>query len=140
MSKSSQKPCLFGIKNCDSVKKARKWLDNAGVDYDYHDFREDGISAAIIEDWLQAGVTHTLINKRSTTWKQLDEDARALIEAIVPANGDILSPTASEKKKLIATLLGHPTVIKRPVVSWPAAAGKVSVGFSIDAYNELVSA
>ena len=64
---------LYGIKNCDTVKKARKWLDNKAIDYQFHDFRVDGLERAQLEEWVAELGWETLVNKRSTTWKQLDQ-------------------------------------------------------------------
>ncbi|MEE4203680.1 MAG: arsenate reductase [Halieaceae bacterium] len=105
---------LYGIPNCDTVRKARKWFDAQGIDYDFVDFRETPVSEARIKDWLtQAGAP--LLNKRSTTWKQLDEDARIAAEA-----GDV-----------VPLLLANPTLIKRPVLEHN---GRVTVGFKAEDY------
>lgn len=110
---------LYGIKNCDTVKKARKWLENQGKDYQFHDFRADGLSASQVQAWLDELGTDVLVNKRSTTWKQLSsaEQEQAL--------GDDA-----------ATLLcQHPTLIKRPLLD----TGTIRrVGFKADAYQELL--
>ncbi|MCX4188059.1 Spx/MgsR family RNA polymerase-binding regulatory protein, partial [Methylophaga sp. OBS4] len=66
---------LFGIKNCDTVKKARRWLDENNVAYQFHDFRKEGLDQATIEGWLTSVSWETLLNKRGTTWRQL-EDSR----------------------------------------------------------------
>lgn len=90
---------LYGIKNCDTVKKARRWLDDNGIAYRFHDVRTDGISRAQVDQWLdELGLA--LINKRSTSWKALDETTRA---------GLTLGNAAD-------LVLEQPTLIKRPLL------------------------
>ncbi|MGK0442033.1 MAG: Spx/MgsR family transcriptional regulator [Pseudohongiellaceae bacterium] len=109
---------LYGIKNCDTVKKARKWLESQGIDYQFHDFRTDGLNAEQVLLWLQTLGWETLVNKRSTTWKQLDEASRAAMD----------EPLA---KKII---LAQPTLIKRPLLD----TGKtLTVGFKDSEYQSL---
>ncbi len=91
---------LYGIKNCDTVKKARAWLDTHQVDYRFHDFRGDGINEGDVQTWLHILGVDNLINKRSTTWKQLSEQEKQLA-------------LSGEATRLILT---HPTLIKRPLL------------------------
>lgn len=91
---------LYGIKNCDTVRKACRWLDQHGVAYQFHDFRTDGLSKRDVEQWLQDLGAEKLINKRSTTWKQLSEKERQL--ACSGSAADII--------------LANPTLIKRPLL------------------------
>jgi len=111
---------LFGIPNCDTVKKARTWLENEGIDYRFHDFRKDGLEASQVEQWLENLGAETLVNKRSTTWKQLNDDQKTLA----------LSPQAAE------LIVEHPTLIKRPVLS---SNTHLQVGFKADIYQSLFS-
>ena len=67
---------VYGIKQCDSVRKALKWLDQKGVEYRFHDFRTDGLSAELLQAWLDSDFSDKLINRRSTTWRQLSEEQR----------------------------------------------------------------
>lgn len=113
---------LFGIPNCDTVKKARLWLTDKGVDFEFHDFKKQGVPAPELPHWLAQVSWDTLVNRKGTTWRQLDETVRA---AVVDAT------SAS------ALMLAHPSVIKRPVVVWQD--GQVSVGFSPDAFAARVS-
>ena len=103
---------VYGISNCDSVKKARKWLDAAGVGYRFHDFRKDGLAAETVTAMLAALGAEKLVNKRGTTWRKLDPAAQAV------AAGDDVA----------ALLLAHPTLIKRPVIDtgdgWTVGFGK----------------
>ncbi len=108
---------LYGIKNCDSVAKARKWLDDIGADYRFHDFRQDGLSEDVLRRWYDA-VGDALVNKRSTTWKQLDEPTRKRLE----------------QGEVVAVLVAHPTLIKRPVLE---CDDEIRVGFDQQQYVEL---
>ena len=103
-------PTLFGIPNCDTVRKARKWLDGQGIEHDFID-RENTPPVSRIVSWLESVGAERLINRRSTTYKQLDESQR-----------DALSGGAAAE-----LLREHPTLIKRPVLVWQDT---VSVGFS----------
>lgn len=109
---------LYGIKNCDTVKKARKWLEAQQQDYKFHDVRSDGISANDIQRWMDSVDWETLVNKRSTTWKQLDDDSK-----------NNLSKDTAE-----ALLLANPTLIKRPVLEHKQT---VTVGFKASDYEQL---
>lgn len=108
---------LYGISNCDTVRKARRFLEQENIEFSFHDFRKDGLTAEHIEAWLQQVDVNTLINKRSTTWKQLDEANREKVLA-----GDIID-----------ICIANPTLIKRPVLS---QQDKVIVGFSEKTYQE----
>ncbi len=103
---------LYGIPNCDTVKKARTWLTAHGVEHSFHDFKKQGVPAARLDQWLQAAGWEKLINRKGNTWRQLDETTR---------NG--VSDAASAR----ALALEHASVIKRPVVEW--ADGAITVGF-----------
>lgn len=108
---------LYGIKNCDTVKKARKWLDANGSDYTFHDFRVDGLSAEQVQSWVESLGWETLVNKRSTTWKQLDESTKAGL------NND----------SVIQIILDSPTLIKRPLLD---IDGDISVGFKATEFEQ----
>tara|TARA_R110000868_G_scaffold189695_1_gene432818 strand:+ start:5840 stop:6172 length:333 start_codon:yes stop_codon:yes gene_type:complete len=107
---------LYGIKNCDTVKKARKYLDGLGVEYSYHDFRVDGLTQAKVSDWVEAVGMDVLINRRSATWKGLTDAQKANVTV------DILCE--------------YPTLIKRPVLETPV---KIVVGYLEAEYGEVVS-
>ena len=109
---------LYGIKNCDTVKKARKWLDEHGVDYRFHDFRADGLDMKRLEAWIKAVGWEALLNRRGTTWRKLSEGEREGIDA----------------RRAAALMLEHPTLIKRPVIEH---GKQVLVGFDPKAYAEL---
>ncbi len=109
---------IYGIKNCDTVRKARRWLDEAKVDYRFHDFREDGLETDVVATWLDTLGHDVLVNKRSTTWKQLDDRERE------QAVGDGAA----------ALLTEHPTLIKRPVL---IVNDQLHVGFSAPRYADI---
>ena len=111
-------PTLFGIPNCDTVRKARKWLDDQGLAHEFIDLRADTPSAGKISQWLLAVGSERLVNRRSTTFKQLSEGDKAALEG-----GDTVS-----------VLQAQPTLIKRPVLEWN---NSVSVGFKAEDYAQL---
>jgi arsenate reductase len=89
---------VYGIKQCDSCRKAIKWLDGQGMEYRFHDIRSDGLAADLVKSWLDSSFADSLVNRRSTTWRQLNEEQRLY-----------------EGNALLELLLEHPTLIKRPV-------------------------
>ncbi|NCT96537.1 MAG: arsenate reductase [Comamonadaceae bacterium] len=103
---------LHGIPNCDTVKKARAWLDANGREHHFHDFKKLGVPEAGLDAWLASAGWQTLVNRKGTTWRQLDEASRA---AVVDS--------ASARR----LLLERPSLIKRPVVRW--SDGAITVGF-----------
>jgi arsenate reductase len=109
---------LFGIKNCDTVKKARRWLDNHSIEYQFHDFRVDGITANQVNNWLDTAGIESLINKRSTTWKSLSETQKQM-----------LSP-----ENAVALILEQPTLIKRPVL---ITNNGIHIGFKESSYQSI---
>lgn len=112
---------LYGIKTCDTVRKARKFLDNQNVEYRFHDFRQDGLPPGHIDRWLKQVDWNLLLNQRGTTWRQLPETAKADLDA----------------DKVKALMLENPTLIKRPVLE---IGTRVEVGFDAARYRELVQA
>ena len=106
---------LYGIPNCDTVKRARAWLAANGVDAAFHDFKKAGVPAARLEAWLAAAGWERLLNRSGTTWRKLDDAVRA---SAVDAAG---------AKRV---MLEQPSVIKRPVVEW--GDGRITVGFDAD--------
>lgn len=108
---------LYGIPNCDTVKKARAWLTGHGVDYTFHDFKKQGVPADLLSGWIASVGWETLVNRKGTTWRKLDA---ALQASVVDA--------ASAQ----TLMLSQASVIKRPVVVWNK--GKVTVGFSPEVF------
>jgi Spx/MgsR family transcriptional regulator len=103
---------LYGIPNCDTVKKARTWLTDHGVNHSFHDFKKQGVPEAALDHWLATAGWEKLVNRKGTTWRGLDEATR-----------NAVTDSASARALLIA----HSSVIKRPVVEW--ADGSITVGF-----------
>lgn len=104
---------IYGIPNCDTVKKARTWLTSAGVAFDFHDFRKDGLDAGRLQSWIDALGWEVLLNRNGTTFRALPDTDKAGLDA----------PRAA------ALMLAQPAMIKRPVVEH---AGTVLVGFKPD--------
>ena len=111
-SSSSSPIAVYGIPNCDTVKKARAWFAAQGVDVAWHDFKKQGVPEAALDRWLKTVGWERLLNRQGTTWRKLDEADKA---AVVDA--------ASAR----ALMLRQSSVIRRPVVQW--ADGTVSAGF-----------
>ena len=113
---------IYGIKNCDTMKKARTWLDKQGVEYAFHDYKTAGIEREQLERWSRKAGWETLLNRAGTTFKKLpDKDKQGLTE-----------------KKAIALMLAQPAMIKRPVLD--LGHGKLLVGFKPELYSEAVAA
>lgn len=112
---------LYGIANCDTVRKARKFLESNQADFKFHDFRKDGFTLDIFNKWLQHQTLEVLINKRSTSWKQLSEAQQREL-----SDGTDLSP-----------LLEMPTLIKRPLLETNST---LLVGFKQADYQALLDA
>ena len=111
---------IYGIKNCDTMKKARAWLDKQGVAYDFHDYKTAGIERDRLERWSKKVGWETLLNRAGTTFKKLpDQDKQDLTE-----------------KKAIALMLSQPSMIKRPVLD--LGGSKLLVGFKPELYGEAV--
>jgi arsenate reductase (glutaredoxin) len=109
---------VYGIANCDTVKRARAWLVAHGVEHRFHDFKKLGVPAPHLERWLAALGRDRLLNRQGTTWRKLDDAARA-------AAGD----DAGARRLMI----DQPSVIKRPVVEW--ADARITVGFDEPAWR-----
>ena len=112
---------IYGIPNCDTCRKARKWLEQNGIDYHFHDLRDDGLEKAMLERWMAATGLDALLNRRSTTWRQLPAEQRELLT----------------ESGAVALMLKHPTLVKRPVAE---QAGAVRVGFDVDTYRDFLRA
>ena len=112
---------LFGIPNCSTVKKARDWLSNNGVAYEFHDFKKNGISHDLLEGWLSQMPWEKLINRAGMTWRNLTDAEKS---AVIDANS------------ALNLMLEKSSLIKRPVL---VKDGKiVCLGFSEAAYKELI--
>jgi Spx/MgsR family transcriptional regulator len=113
---------VYGIPNCDTVKKARTWLADQGVDYVFHDFKKQGVPAERLTEWIGAVGLDKLINRKGPTWRKLDAQTQA---------------DATDPAKALQVLQAHSSAIKRPVVRWND--GTVSVGFSAQAFAEKLN-
>jgi len=108
---------MYGIKNCDTIKKARSWLDAHGVAYAFHDYKAEGIDKARLEKWVRALGWEILLNRAGTTFRKLHEADRENIT----------------EKKAIALMLAQPSMIKRPVLE---KGVKLTVGFKPEIYEK----
>ncbi|WP_423460111.1 ArsC family reductase [Ottowia sp. VDI28] len=111
---------LFGIPNCDTVKKARAWLTEHNVAYRFHDFKKEGVPPDHLQRWMQAVGWDKVLNRQGTTWRKLDAAEQAAVHDAASA---------------AALLLANPSAIKRPVVEWSEAADDVTVGFNADGWQ-----
>jgi len=113
---------IYGIPNCDTVKKARTWLDQAGLAYQFHDFKKAGLDKTTVTSWLKQVSWETLVNKKGTTWRNLSDATKASI---------INASTAT------TLMLENTSVIKRPVL---CMKDQVLVGFDADLYKKTLKA
>ena len=112
---------MYGIKNCDTIKKARNYLSTSGIDFHFHDYRADGLDAELLQSFIDQLGYDVLLNTRGTTWRQLPEAER-----------DAIRDAASAK----ALMLAHPALIKRPVLAAPD--GTLLVGFKEPVYHAFI--
>jgi Spx/MgsR family transcriptional regulator len=117
---------LYGIRNCDTVKKARQWLDDHSQAYTFHDFKTQGVPEARLAHWLRQAGWEALLNRKGTTWRRL---------------GPSLQAGAIDTDGARQLMLEHASVIKRPVVEWgDAETGVVTVGFKADDWQTCLDA
>ncbi|MFT7558494.1 MAG: arsenate reductase [Flavobacteriales bacterium] len=109
---------IYGIPNCDTVKKAQNWLKQHEIAFTFHDFRKDGLKPELVDAWLDALGPTQLINKRSTTWKQLNKDQQE----------QLMTDTTIE------LIVQNPTLIKRPVLD---TGTSLSVGFKPEQFSSI---
>ncbi len=107
---------MFGIKNCDTIKKARAWLDAAGIAYQFHDYKAVGIDADVLRGWVDEAGWETVLNRAGTTFRQLPDADKQGIDAT----------------KAVALMLANSSMIKRPVL---VADGQLLIGFRPDEYR-----
>ncbi|WP_066557281.1 ArsC family reductase [Croceicoccus bisphenolivorans] len=110
---------VYGIPNCDTVKKARKWLDEAGVAYTFHDYKKQGVPEANLRRWVADKGWEPVLNRRGTTFRKLDDGDKADIDAA----------------KAVALMIAHPSTIKRPVVEHD---GGLLVGFDAGEWSAAI--
>lgn len=111
-------PILYGISNCDTVRKARRWLDEHGIDYRFHDVRRDGLDRKVLQDWEQKLGWEQLLNRRGTTWRKLPETVRDCIDGATA----------------LQIMLEQPAIIKRPVLD---DSRQLHLGFSTESYRSI---
>ena len=112
---------VHGIDNCDTVRRARRWLGDQGIEHGFHDFRRDGLSREQLERWMRHLPWDSVLNRRGTTWRRLDDAARA---AVV------------DQASAIELLLAHPTLVRRPVLE---SGELLLIGFSEAAWSASLS-
>jgi Spx/MgsR family transcriptional regulator len=117
----ARKVTIYGIKNCDTMKKARGWLDKRGIDYEFHDYKVSGIDKDKLAGWSKKVGWEILLNKAGTTFRKLPEKDKADL---------------TEKRALVL-MADQPSMIKRPVIE---SGGKLLVGFKPDQYDEFFGA
>lgn len=109
---------VYGIPNCDTVKKARAWLTAQGLEYEFHDFKKQGVPAQRLAHWMESVGWEKLTNRQGTTWRKLDAATQASV---------------TDAASAAHILQAHASVIKRPVVEW--ADGRITVGFKAETWQ-----
>lgn len=113
---------LYGIPNCDTVKKARAWLTTHGLAYHFHDFKKEGVCAERLATWCKAAGLEQVLNRKGTTWRGLTLTEQA---------------NANQLEHALALMQAHTSLIKRPIVEWGRETGQhITVGFSPEAWME----
>ncbi len=109
---------MYGIANCDTIRKARRWLAGHGIDYRFHDYKKEGVDAELLNRWADRVGWELLLNKRGTTWRKLPDADKADLD----------------RNRAIALMCQNPSMIKRPVL---IAGDQIVVGFSEQQYSGL---
>jgi Spx/MgsR family transcriptional regulator len=110
---------IYGIPNCDTMKKARRWLEANGVEYTFHDYRKLGVPEKKLRAWVKQAGWETVLNKRGTTWRKLDDEVRNSIDT----------------ESAIRIMLEYPAIIKRPVLE---SGSQLLIGFKENDYQQLL--
>lgn len=113
---------LYGIKNCDTIKKARKYLENQQVNYLFHDYRVDGLNAGILQGFIEQLGWEALLNTRGTTWRKLSEEVRSKV---------------NNAENAAELMLQYPAIIKRPLLR--SHDGSMLPGFSEATYQSFIA-
>ncbi|WP_346729498.1 ArsC family reductase [Marinomonas lutimaris] len=108
---------IFGIKNCDTMKKAFRWLDENNLEYCFHDYKKEGVGEAIAKAWVEELGWESIINKRGTTWRKLDEETK----------------NTMDNNSAIQTMIAQPSIIKRPLV---IVNESIYLGFNAEDYAQ----
>jgi arsenate reductase (glutaredoxin) len=112
---------MFGIKNCDTIKKARKWLEAEGIEYQFHDYKKEGLSAELLASWVKDLGWEALVNKRGTTWRKLPDDIKESID----------------QASAIKIMLENNSIIKRPLLV--DGANNKLLGFKAEDYQNFIN-
>ena len=116
---------VYGIPNCDTVKKSRAWWTERGVDFQFHDFKKQGVPANRLPAWMAAAGWQKLVNRQGTTWRKLDASTQASVQ---------------DEHSASVLMQAEPSVIKRPVVEWQRGGRlHISVGFAPDQWQEWLN-
>lgn len=108
---------IYGIKNCDTMKKAFRWLDDNNLDYAFHDYKKEGVNEAQAKAWLEQLGWENVINKRGTTWRKLEEDIK----------------NTMDNNSAIQIMLAQPSIIKRPLITFKES---IFLGFNAEEYSQ----
>lgn len=108
---------LYGIPNCDTIRKARHWLDDHQLDYQFHDYRKQGVSKSLLQGWIKKAGWEALVNRRGMTWRKLPDEVREKID----------------QTRAIELMLEHPALIKRPVL---VTENDLLIGFDEKNYQQ----
>ncbi|MEO9273956.1 ArsC family reductase [Marinomonas sp. 5E14-1] len=108
---------IYGIKNCDTMKKAFRWLEEHKIEYRFHDYKKEALEAGTAKAWMDELGWENVINKRGTTWRKLDEETKS----------------AMNNELAIDTIINQPSMIKRPLI---IANGEIYLGFNSDEYSQ----
>lgn len=111
---------VYGIPNCDTMKKARQWLDDHGIDYQFHNYKKEGLDESLLNGWVKELGWESLLNKRGMMWRKLDEETRTNID----------------EASAIRVMLNTPSIIKRPVLD---TGNALYVGFNEARYRTIFS-
>ena len=109
---------MYGIPNCDTIKKARVWLETHEIPYDFHNYKKESVDAGLLHVWCQQVGWEVLLNRRGLTWRKLADEQKEGVD----------------QDRAIALMCGNPAMIKRPVL---VMDGHIEVGFSAQRYDEL---
>ncbi len=107
---------LYGISNCDTIRKAKKWLTAENIEFSFHDYRKQGLESQQLQNWVEQLGWEAMLNRRGTTWRQLSDEQKQDID----------------QQKAIALMLEHPAMIKRPLLE---TESKLELGFSDQQYR-----
>ena len=109
---------IYGIPNCDTMKKARRWLKDNGIEYEFHDYKRLGVPEKELNNWVRRAGWETVLNKRGTTWRKLDDSVRNSVD----------------EASAIKLMLANPSIIKRPVL---VSGELLLIGFRQEDYQQL---